>query len=78
MSTAAEEVLAHPSVRRVVDQLATYRVPGQVLVLDGAARTAAQAAAFLGVDVAQIANSLVFAARTSVTAAPEPLSLIHI
>ncbi len=76
MSTAAEEVLAHPSVRRVVDQLAAHRVPGQVVVLDGAARTAGAAAAFLGVDVAQIANSLVFAARTSATAAPEPLLVL--
>ena len=37
-------------------------VDGQVRTLDDAARTAAQAAAQLGIEVAQIANSLVFAA----------------
>ena len=50
-----------------------------MVVLDGAARTAAQAAAYLGVLPAQIANSLVFAV-TSLGAhpgtTPEPLLVL--
>jgi prolyl-tRNA editing enzyme YbaK/EbsC (Cys-tRNA(Pro) deacylase) len=52
----------HPSVVRVTARLAELGVRGAVRVLDDSARTAAQAAAQLGVDVAQIANSLVFSA----------------
>ena len=50
----------HPSVARVTGRLAELGVDGQVRTLDDAARTAAQAAAQLGIEVAQIANSLVF------------------
>lgn len=50
----------HPSVRRVLEALRASDAHGEVVVLDDAARTAAQAADALGVDVAQIANSLVF------------------
>jgi len=53
---------SHPSVVRVTDKLAELGAGGQVRTLDDAARTAAQAAAQLGIEVAQIANSLVFAA----------------
>jgi prolyl-tRNA editing enzyme YbaK/EbsC (Cys-tRNA(Pro) deacylase) len=53
---------SHPSVVRVTARLAELGAGGQVRTLDDAARTAAQAAAQLGVEVAQIANSLVFAA----------------
>ena len=52
----------HPSVVRVTARLAELGAGGQVRTLDDAARTAAQAAAQLGIEVAQIANSLVFAA----------------
>jgi prolyl-tRNA editing enzyme YbaK/EbsC (Cys-tRNA(Pro) deacylase) len=55
-------VHTHPSVARVAERLAELGAGGQVRTLDDAARTAAQAAAQLGVEVAQIANSLVFAA----------------
>jgi prolyl-tRNA editing enzyme YbaK/EbsC (Cys-tRNA(Pro) deacylase) len=55
-------VHTHPSVARVTERLAELGAGGQVRTLDDAARTAAQAAAQLGVEVAQIANSLVFAA----------------
>lgn len=48
-------------MRRVAAALHSAGVDSPILVLDGAARTAAQAAAYLGVDVGQIANSLVFA-----------------
>jgi len=59
----AESVLDHPSVRRVAAELEAFGVRGQVTVLDGAARTAKQAAAALGIEPAQIASSLVFRAR---------------
>jgi len=52
----------HPAVERVVDVLNDNDVAGEVRTLDAAARTAAQAAAQLGVTVGQIANSLVFEA----------------
>ena len=60
VSDTADSILTHPSVARVRATLAEAGVQGAVVVLDGAARTDAQAAAYLGVDVAQIANSLVF------------------
>ena len=53
---------SHPSVVRVTARLAELGAGGQVRTLDDAARTATQAAAQLGIEVAQIANSLVFAA----------------
>lgn len=58
-------VRTHPAVVRVTDRLAELGATdtaGRVRVLDAAAHTAALAAAQLGVEVAQIANSLVFAA----------------
>ena len=58
-----ENVLEHPCVRRVSAALAAFGVRGQITVLDGAARTARQAADALGIDIAQIANSLVFRAH---------------
>lgn len=51
----------HPAVTRVAQALAQHGLSVEIVVLDGAARTAAQAAAYLGVRVGQIANSLVFA-----------------
>ncbi len=53
---------SHPSVVRVTDRLVELGATGSVKVLDGSARTAAQAAEQLGIEVAQIANSLVFSA----------------
>lgn len=55
----------HPSVARVTARLAELGASGQVRHLDDSARTAAQAAAQLGVEPAQIANSLVFSADGS-------------
>ena len=57
-------VLANPSVVRVVAALRDHGVRGAVRVLPDAARTARAAADALGVDVAQIANSLVFRAHS--------------
>jgi len=56
----AADPSTHPAVRRVGAELASLGVRGQVRVLDEAARTAVQAAAALGVEVGQIASSLVF------------------
>lgn len=50
----------HPSVVRVRSRLAQLGATGDVRILDASARTAQQAADALGVEVAQIANSLVF------------------
>jgi prolyl-tRNA editing enzyme YbaK/EbsC (Cys-tRNA(Pro) deacylase) len=69
-------ILAHPSVVRVQDALTALDVTTPVVVLDRAARTAAQAAAYLGVLPAQIANSLVFATRPRPDADPEPLLVL--
>ena len=57
-----EDVLDHPAVRRVAAALTSFGVRGQITVLHDAARTARQAADALGVETAQIANSLVFRA----------------
>ncbi|MFN8078767.1 MAG: YbaK/EbsC family protein [Kineosporiaceae bacterium] len=51
----------HPAVARVRDALDLAGAHGEVVVLDDHARTAVAAAEQLGVQVAQIANSLVFA-----------------
>jgi prolyl-tRNA editing enzyme YbaK/EbsC (Cys-tRNA(Pro) deacylase) len=58
---AADPVLDHPSVVRVREALRGLGATGEVVVLDDHVRTAALAAAALGVGVAQIANSLIFA-----------------
>ena len=54
-------VADHPAVARVRAALAEAGATGDVVVLGEHARTAAAAAEQLGVTVAQIANSLVFA-----------------
>jgi len=53
-------VLSSPSVERVRAALAAAGHHTRIVELSGAARTAQAAAGFLGCDVAQIANSLVF------------------
>ena len=55
-------VIDNPCVRRVAAALASFGVRGQITVLDDAAKTARQAADALGIEIAQIANSLVFRA----------------
>lgn len=57
-----DTLLDHPAVNRVRAALRRAAVSGEIIVLDGAARTAAQAAAALGTSVAAIANSLIFVA----------------
>ena len=51
---------SHPNVRAVQDVLDAAGAHGRVIMLDGEVRTAAAAAEALGVQVGQIANSLVF------------------
>ncbi len=58
---SAPDLEQHPSVARVRAALDAAGVRGRVGVLDDHARTAAAAAAPLGVTVGQIANSLGFA-----------------
>ena len=53
-------ILQSANVVRVREALATAGIAADIIELPGAARTAQQAAEFLGCDVAQIANSLVF------------------
>ena len=56
------EVLSNPGVVRVRAALDAAGVASAIVELPGAARTARAAAEFLGCDVGQIANSLVFRA----------------
>ena len=53
----------HPAVRRVLETLAMHDVVPQFVSLPDAARTAATAAAALGITPAEIANSLIFRAH---------------
>src|SRR6185312_3267114 len=52
----------HPNVIRVQQALIAAGASGEVRTLDDSARTAAEAAAALGVEIGQIANSLIFVA----------------
>jgi prolyl-tRNA editing enzyme YbaK/EbsC (Cys-tRNA(Pro) deacylase) len=58
-------VLSNPSVERVRTALARAGLQAEIVELPGAARTAQAAADFLGCQVGQIANSLVFRAQAS-------------
>jgi prolyl-tRNA editing enzyme YbaK/EbsC (Cys-tRNA(Pro) deacylase) len=58
-------VLTNASVGRVRAALAGAGLEPEIVELPGAATTAKAAAEFLGCEVAQIANSLVFRAETS-------------
>jgi prolyl-tRNA editing enzyme YbaK/EbsC (Cys-tRNA(Pro) deacylase) len=50
----------HPNVQAVQEALTAASAPGQIQILPDAVATAAAAAAALGVEVGQIANSLIF------------------
>ncbi len=62
VEASAEDVLAHPAVRRVRDALTAAGASGTPVVLAEHAPTAATAAAQLDCTVDAIANSLVFSA----------------
>ena len=52
----------HPGIERVRAALVAAGANGTPVILDDSARTAQQAAAALGIEVGQIANSLIFRA----------------
>lgn len=56
------DVASHPSVNRVRTALAELGINDRIRTLDSSTRTAQEAAAALGVQVGQIASSLVFLA----------------
>jgi prolyl-tRNA editing enzyme YbaK/EbsC (Cys-tRNA(Pro) deacylase) len=66
------EAPEHPSIENVRRALTGLDVPGvaRITHIPDGARTAAEAAAALGVEVGAIANSLVFVARTGDTTEP--------
>jgi prolyl-tRNA editing enzyme YbaK/EbsC (Cys-tRNA(Pro) deacylase) len=55
-----EEVLTNPSVIRVTALLKDLSCPGEVTILSDSARTALDAANALGIEVGQVASSIVF------------------
>lgn len=55
-----EEVLSKAAVKRVQAAIEANSLPGEIKVLSESAKTAAEAAAALEVEVGQIASSLVF------------------
>ena len=55
-----EGVLEKSAVKRVNDALKSKGISGQIKVLTQSARSAAEAAAALGIEVGQIASSIIF------------------
>jgi len=55
-----EEVLKNPSVKRIINEMQARNVAGKVTILSESARSAAEAAAALGIEPGQIASSIVF------------------
>jgi prolyl-tRNA editing enzyme YbaK/EbsC (Cys-tRNA(Pro) deacylase) len=53
-------VLEKAAVKRVAQALIEHRMSGQIKVLNDSARSAAEAAAALGIEVGQIASSILF------------------
>jgi len=53
-------VLEKAAVKRVVQSLIDHKMNGQIKVLSESARSAAEAAAALGIEVGQIASSILF------------------
>ena len=55
-----EGVLEKSAVKRVNDALKSKGIFGEIKVLNQSARSAAEAAAALGIEVGQIASSIIF------------------
>jgi len=55
-----EDVLNNASVKRITEELRERNMSGEVTILSDSARSAAEAAAALGIEVGQIASSIVF------------------
>lgn len=53
-------ILQHPSVERVRTALVLANHPAEIVTLSDTARTAAEAAQALGIEVGQVASSIVF------------------
>ena len=53
-------IINHPAVLRVAEVLRSKGIQGQIVALKDSARTAAEAAAALGIEVGQVASSIVF------------------
>lgn len=75
MPSVAADPATHPAVQRVQAVLRDLGVNAEITVLGDAARTAAEAAAALGVEVAAIASSLVFV-TVPAEGAGEPLLVL--
>ena len=56
----SESILQHAAVARVRAELKSHGITGEVTALSDSARTALEAAAGLGIEVGQIASSIVF------------------
>jgi prolyl-tRNA editing enzyme YbaK/EbsC (Cys-tRNA(Pro) deacylase) len=52
--------LDHPNVQKIAAALSEAGAPGEIVILPNAVHTAALAAEALGIEVGQIANSLIF------------------
>jgi prolyl-tRNA editing enzyme YbaK/EbsC (Cys-tRNA(Pro) deacylase) len=55
-----EEILERPAVRRVQAAIEANALPAEIKILSESAKTARDAARGLGIDVGQIASSLIF------------------
>jgi len=55
-----EDVLNNASVKRIISELEKLNIRGEVKILSDSARSAAEAAAALDIEVGQIASSIVF------------------
>lgn len=55
-----DEILTKAAVQRVQAAIEANALPGEIKILSESARTAAEAASALGIEVGQIASSLVF------------------
>jgi prolyl-tRNA editing enzyme YbaK/EbsC (Cys-tRNA(Pro) deacylase) len=55
-----DSLLEKAAVKRVINALLEHGCAGEIKVLSDSARTAAEAAAALGIEVGQIASSLIF------------------
>ena len=55
-----EAIFQHPSVIRVATELQRLGITGEIIALSDSARTAAQAAQALAIEIGQVASSIVF------------------
>lgn len=58
--TVMNGVLEKSAVKRVIAAIQQFELPGEIKVLHDSAKSAAEAAAGLGIEVGQIASSIIF------------------